>query len=139
MKKLKKIEKKMILKNGLIIDPYKNMKYEKDIFIEEGIIKDISKSINIEDAMIIDCNKKIITSGFVDIHAHFREPGDENKETIETGSLSAMAGGFTDVCIMPNTNPPIDSPESIKFVLDKAASLPINIYPIGAITKGQAG
>ena len=139
MKKLKKNDKKMILKNGLIIDPYKNIKYYKDIFIDNGIIKDISKDIDVKDATVIDCKKKIITCGFVDLHAHFREPGHENKETIETGSLSAMAGGYTDVCIMPNTDPPIDSPESIKFLLDRAALLPINIYPIGAITKAQRG
>ena len=139
MKKLNKIDKRIILKNGIIIDPYKNKKYQNDIFLENGKIRKISDSIEIDDALIIDCSKKIITSGFVDIHAHFREPGQENKETLETGSLSAMAGGFTDVCIMPNTSPPIDNPESIRFILDKTISLPINIYPIGTITKGQLG
>ena len=139
MKKIKKINKKVILKGGLIIDPFENKKYKNDIYILNGNIVEISDSIDIEDALTIDCNKKVITSGFVDIHAHFREPGNENKETLNSGSLSAMAGGFTDVCIMPNTLPPIDSPESIQFILSKASSLPINIYPIGAITKGQQG
>ena len=139
MKKLKKNDKRIILKNGLIIDPYKSKKYKNDIYIENGIIKEISNSIKVEGALNIDCRNKIITSGFVDIHSHFREPGQENKETIETGSLSALSGGFTDVCIMPNTNPPIDNPESIRYVLNKANSLPINVYPIGAITKGQKG
>ena len=74
---------------------------------------------------------EIITQGFIDIHAHFREPGREDKETLETGARSAMAGGFTRVCVMPNTDPPLDTPESIRFIKDKSANLPIQIYPIG--------
>ena len=139
MKKLYKIDENVILKNGIIYDPFENKKYKSDIYIKNGLIKKIEENIKSNDGLIIDCNNKIITTGFVDIHAHFREPGQENKETIKTGSMSAMAGGFTDVCIMPNTSPPIDSPEAIRFVLDKAAALPINIHPIGAITRSQLG
>ncbi len=139
MKKLYKIDENVILQNGIIYDPFENKKYKSDIYIKNGLIKKIEENIKSNDGLIIDCNNKIITTGFVDIHAHFREPGQENKETIKTGSISAMAGGFTDVCIMPNTSPPIDSPEAIRFVLDKAAALPINIHPIGAITRSQLG
>ena len=139
MKKLYKIDENVILQNGIIYDPFENKKYKSDIYIKNGLIKKIEENIKSNDGLIIDCNNKIITTGFVDIHAHFREPGQENKETIKTGSMSAMAGGFTDVCIMPNTSPPIDSPEAIRFVLDKAAALPINIHPIGAITRSQLG
>ena len=139
MKKLYKIDENVILQNGIIYDPFENKKYKSDIYIKNGLIKKIEENIKSNDGLIIDCNNKIITTGFVDIHAHFREPGQENKETIKTGSMSAMAGGFTDVCIMPNTSPPIDSPEAIRFVLDKAAALPINIHPIGAITRNQLG
>ena len=67
----------------------------------------------------------------------FREPGREDKETLDTGSLSAMAGGFTRVCAVPNTNPPLDSPELIKFIKEKAEKCSIYIHPIGAVTKGQ--
>ena len=139
MKKLYKIDENVILQNGIIYDPFENKKYKSDIYIKNGLIKKIEENIKSNDGLIIDCNNKIITTGFVDIHAHFREPGQENKETIKTGSMSAMAGGFTDVCIMPNSSPPIDSPEAIRFVLDKAAALPINIHPIGAITRSQLG
>ena len=139
MKKLYKIDENVILQNGIIYDPFENKKYKSDIYIKDGLIKKIEENIKSNDGLIIDCNNKIITTGFVDIHADFREPGQENKETIKTGSMSAMAGGFTDVCIMPNTSPPIDSPEAIRFVLDKAAALPINIHPIGAITRSQLG
>ncbi len=139
MKKLYKIDENVILQNGIIYDPFENKKYKSDIYIKNGLIKKIEENIKSNDGLIIDCNNKIITTGFVDIHAHFREPGQENKETIKTGSMSAMAGGFTDVCIMPNTSPPIDRPEAIRFVLDKASALPINIHPIGAITRSQLG
>ena len=81
----------------------------------------------------------IITHGFCDVHAHFREPGREDKETLQTGAKAALAGGFTRVCVMPNTNPPIDDPESIRFIVKKGDETPIYIHPIGAITKGQNG
>ena len=73
------------------------------------------------------------------MHAHFREPGREDKETLVTGVNAAFSGGFTRVCIMPNTNPPLDSPESIRFILEKSVDLPVKIFPIGAITIGQKG
>ena len=139
MKSLKKYSKPVILKNGIIYDPFKSKKHKSNILVIDGIIKEISDSIENIDAMEIDCTNNIITSGFIDIHAHFREPGQENKETLKTGCLSALSGGFTDVCIMPNTSPPLDNPELVKFILDKSKDLPIRIYPIGAITKGQKG
>ncbi len=139
MKSLKKYHKPVNLKNGTIYDPFHSKKIKCDILIVNGKIKQISDSIQNYDAKEIDCTNKIISPGFIDIHAHFREPGQENKETLKTGCLSAMSGGFTDVCIMPNTSPPIDNPESVKFILEKSRNLPINIHPIGAITKGQKG
>jgi dihydroorotase len=87
----------------------------------------------------VDCTGKIISPGFIDIHAHFREPGREDKETLETGAKAALYGGFTRVCVMPNTNPPLDSPESINFIIEKSINLPVKIFPIGSITQGQRG
>ena len=80
-----------------------------------------------------------ITHGFFDLHVHFREPGGEDKEDLNSGSLAALAGGFTGVCTMPNTNPPIDSPESIRYIIDRSEECPVNIFPIGAVTKSQKG
>ena len=91
------------------------------------------------DVKILDCKDKLITHPFIDLHAHFREPGREDKETLESGCLSALYGGYTTVCLMPNTSPPIDTPELIKFIVDKTSEYPISILPIGAITQGQLG
>ncbi len=77
--------------------------------------------------------------GFIDLHVHLREPGYEYKETILTGSLAAACGGFTTICAMPNTNPALDNPDTLKYVFDQAERGLVNIYPIAAITKGQEG
>ena len=136
---LKKLSKHTVLKAGTIIDPFNKQTYKADIWIKDGSIEGIGEFDAPRSAEIIDCKDKIITHGFCDLHVHFREPGREDKETLDTGSLSAMAGGFTRVCVMPNTNPPLDSPEMINFIKEKAEKCPIHIHPIGAVTKAQNG
>lgn len=140
MKKLQSISGSLLLKGGTIYDPATGKSSIGSVLIKDGLIEEIitnGKTINAEK--IIDCNDKVITLGFTDIHVHFREPGREDKETLATGSLAALAGGFTKVCVMPNTDPVLDTPESIRFILDRAKNLPVEICPIGAITKGQNG
>lgn len=139
MKNLNKLKSLTMLLNGNIYDPFSGNHINGNILIKNGVIQEIGKFEIPSNAEKIDCKNKIITCGFTDIHSHFREPGREDKETLETGSMAALAGGFTSVCVMPNTDPPLDSPEAIRFIIDKAESRPINIYPIGAITKGQRG
>lgn len=135
-----KNSKRVLLKNGLIIDPLNNKEFFSDILIKNGKIDSIKKSIKTEnDYLVIDCKGLVITHGFCDIHVHFREPGREDKENLESGSYAAIAGGFTQVCTMPNTNPIIDSPESIYFIVSRSKDLPIDIFPIGAISKNQEG
>tara|TARA_Y100001960_G_scaffold126331_1_gene134736 strand:- start:80 stop:1402 length:1323 start_codon:yes stop_codon:yes gene_type:complete len=130
----------LLLKSGQIYDPFLKIDKVQDILIEDGFIKKIASEINFsKDCHVLDCKGKIITNGFVDLHAHFREPGFEFKETVETGSMSAFFGGYTRVCVMPNTNPVVDSPELVKYLKHKAEKTPIYLYPIGAITKGQEG
>jgi len=137
---IKKIKGYILLKNGTIYDSFTSVKKKNDLLIKDDRIIDINKNIQIKDNYyVIDCRNKIVTNGFIDLHAHFREPGHEFKETIETGSYSAFCGGFTRVCTMPNTNPVIDTPELVEYIINKSKSLPIYIYPIGAITKGQKG
>ena len=137
MKNIKKIEDKLILRNGKIIDPFNKKSFFKDIYIKNGKITN-AKSIS-GKARIIDCSGKIITHGFCDLRSHFCEPGKEDTENLETGSNAAMAGGFTRVCVMPNTSPPLDNPELINFIIKKAENYPINIHPIGAVTKMLKG
>ena len=137
--KISKLKKNVVLKNGTIIDPFNNSEKKGDIHIENGKIKAVGKVSTPKSSEIIDCKDLNITHGFFDLHVHFREPGGEDKEDLNSGSLAALAGGFTGVCTMPNTNPPIDSPESIRYIIDRSEECPINIFPIGAVTKSQKG
>ncbi len=137
--KIKKQPKTILLKNGKVIDPFNKNFFNGHILIKNGKIEALIKKDPPQDIPSIDCSGKVITHGFCDVHVHFREPGREDKETLKTGSSAAMSGGFTRVCVMPNTNPPLDTPEAIRFILEKSKSLPVHIHPIGAITKGQMG
>jgi len=134
-----------LIKNGYIIDPASDREGVYDLLIEDDRIKLIDKHIakdglSEEELTIIDASGKYVMPGFIDLHVHLREPGYDYKETIKTGSMAAAAGGFTTICPMPNTNPPIDSPEGIKLIMDKAKEDSIvNILPVGCITLGQEG
>ena len=137
--KINRIKNDLILKNGIIYDPFKKSKFKGNVLISNGRVKNIGDFKTPKNSTTIDCQDLIITHGFCDIHAHFREPGREDKETLATGAKAALAGGFTRVCVMPNTDPPLDDPESIRFIVEKAAETPVHIHPIGAISKGQKG
>ena len=131
----------ILLKNGKIID-YKNSIFEEyDILIENETIKEISKNIEIVNIdTIVDCAGLYIMPGMIDIHCHLREPGFEYKETIETGSKSAVAGGFTTICPMPNTKPTPDSAIILRQFIEKAKKDGIcNILPYASVTKGEQG
>ncbi len=134
----KKLSKKTLLKGGTILDPVNEKLFKSDILIDNGKIVNVGKA-SAKDANVIDCTGLNITHGFCDLHVHFREPGREDKETLQSGSNAALTGGFTRVCAMPNTNPPIDAPESVRFIREKGEDCPIHIHPIGAATKGQNG
>ena len=138
--KIERIKGFTLLKGGKVYDPFIGFDEVSDVLIEDGKIVDISENIkNNDNYNLIDCSGCIITNGFIDLHSHFREPGFEIKETVNTGAVSAFYGGFTRVCIMPNTSPVIDTPELVSHLVKKNNYLPINLYPIGAITKGQEG
>tara|TARA_A100000164_G_C21925401_1_gene782792 strand:- start:627 stop:1922 length:1296 start_codon:yes stop_codon:yes gene_type:complete len=133
--------RKVLLKSGRIIDPFSKKTFNGDVLIEGGKISKISNNISSvgKDYKIIDCKGLVVTHGFCDMHVHFREPGREDKENLESGSYAALAGGFTQVCTMANTNPVIDSPENINYIVSKSKKLPIEIFPIGAVSKGMKG
>ncbi len=134
------IKTPILLKNAEIVDPFAGRIYDADILIEKGKIKKIDKKIpENTDKEIVNLKGFHIAPGFIDLHVHFREPGYENSETIETGCRAALAGGFTQVCCMPNTNPAIDTREAVRFIYEKAATELVNVYPIAAISKGRKG
>ena len=111
-----------------------------DVLIHYGKIKEISKNILDPEASVIDANGKILVPGLIDVHVHFREPGQEYKEDLHTGSLAAAAGGFTTVIAEPNTIPTIDTPQRLQNLLDRASKKSIiNFYPKATITKGTMG
>ena len=130
----------ILLKNGTVID-YKNNIFEQlDIFVENNVIQTIAKNITEKADTIVDCTGLYIMPGMIDMHCHLREPGFEYKETIETGSKSAVAGGFTTICPMPNTKPTPDSAIILQQFIEKAKQDGVcNILPYASVTKGEQG
>ena len=131
---------KSLIKNVRVIDPALSLDEVADILIDGQTIAQVGKNIECADAEIFDRDGCIAVPGLVDIHVHLRDPGQEYKETIETGTAAAAHGGFTGICSMPNTNPTIDNATTIDYVLDKAAQAGhCRVYPSGACTKGLKG
>jgi dihydroorotase len=131
---------KIVIKKARVIDPFGKKDEVLDILIEEGIIKKVSKEIKEKGNFLIDAEDLIAIPGLIDIHAHLREPGREDEEDLYSGSKSALKGGFTTVCSMPNTEPAIDNPGLVKYIIEKAKEINlINILPVGTITKNREG
>lgn len=131
---------KLLIKNGTVVDPANKKEEKADILINNGKIEKIAKSITDKEAEIVDASNMLVLPGFIDMHVHFREPGYEYKETIESGSHAAAKGGFTTVACMPNTDPAIDNQAMVEFVNMKSKQVGlIDVKAIGAITKGRAG
>ena len=132
----------VLIKNGRVIDPSQSLDMVGDVYVQQDRIKEISERIDAprREDTVIDASGQIVAPGFVDIHVHLREPGYEHKETIKTGCLAAAAGGFTSIVCMPNTNPINDNASVSEYILLKARTEGIvNVFPIGAITKGEKG
>ncbi|QDU33949.1 Dihydroorotase [Poriferisphaera corsica] len=131
------------IKNGRVIDPLNQVDEVTDVVIHNGSIKKVGNEPNPatgEDCITIDAGGCIVAPGLIDVHVHFREPGQEEKETIATGSAAAVAGGFTSVCCMPNTQPTLDDDVQVDFVYRQAERANLaNVYPVGAATKGRLG
>ncbi len=131
---------RLLIKNGRVIDPASRHDGVADVWIEDGVIKGVGPNLSASGAEVIDATGLIVAPGFIDMHVHLREPGFEHAETIESGSRAAAAGGFTSVCPMPNTKPVNDSATVTSYIIEKARRLAVvNVFPIGAITKGSAG
>lgn len=140
---------KILIKNAKIIDPANKISQKGSLLIEDGTIKNVilsgdkdfsvEKYVESDEIKIIEAEGLIAAPGFVDIHVHFRDPGQTHKEDIETGAKSAAAGGFTSVIMMANTAPSVDNLETLSYVLNKAKSEKIHIYATSAVSKGLKG
>ncbi len=132
--------KKILIQGGRVISPAQNLDDTCDILIEKGKIAAIGKGLDGKGAEIIDAAGKVVTPGLVDIHVHLRDPGLEYKENIETGTLSAVAGGFTSIACMPNTKPVNDNKTVTTYILNRAAEVGhCRVFPIASISKGLEG
>lgn len=131
---------KQIIKNGYVVNPAADFEGIADVLICDGVISKIAENITEPDAEIIDATGKTVAPGLVDLHVHFREPGLEYKEDIETGSRAAARGGVTTVVCMPNTKPPIDNGALVEYVMNRGEKVGlINVLTTGCITKGLTG
>src|SRR5438132_13470681 len=133
---------RLLIQNGYVIDPSQGINTGKNLLIEDGRIiglSDYSDSIA-DDVEVFDATGLIVAPGFIDMHVHLREPGHEYKETIASGAAAAVAGGFTTICAMPNTEPVNDNAAVTRFVIEQAQRANLaNVFPIGAVTKNSAG
>jgi dihydroorotase len=133
---------RLLISNGHVIDPASGVNAGKNVFIEDGRVVDL---LGYNDGVpegceVFEATGLIVAPGFIDMHVHLREPGQEYKETVASGAAAAVAGGFTSVCAMPNTDPVNDNPAVTRFIIEQAEHAGLaNVFPIGAITKSSHG
>lgn len=128
----------ILLKNATVVNS--DAMFQSDVLIDGGDIVRMARDIDEPYAQIVDCDGKLVFPGFIDMHCHLREPGQTHKEDIESGSAAALAGGYTAVCCMPNTVPPIDNAAAVCYVRSRSEECGnAEVYPIGCITRGQGG
>jgi len=133
-------EVKLLIKSGRLIDPARSFDQVTDLLVENGRVAAIGPGLSAGDAELFDATGLIVSPGFIDLHTHLREPGEEYKETIATGTAAAVAGGFTSICAMPNTMPVNDNASVTRYVIEKAVQTGLaRVHPIGAITRESKG
>ncbi len=130
----------LLIKKGRLIDPATNYDAVVDILVDGGMIKKIAPKINRFGHELIDAANKVVVPGLIDMHTHLRQPGREDEETIQSGTRAAAKGGFTTICCMPNTDPPIDDPSLVEFIYREAERRgSVEVLPIATISKDRAG
>ena len=137
----------ILIKSGKVFEPSSGKEILSDILIQNGIIRAIEKNINVEDMgdglakdlVVLNCQNYFVFPGFVDMHVHLREPGNEDEEDIGSGSRAAVRGGITSIACMPNTNPPVDREYLINYILSKSKTVDFKIYPVAAMSKNLEG
>ncbi len=132
---------RLLIRNGRVVDPSQSLDEGLDVLIEDGCVARVAERIDVpSDAEVLDAGGLVVAPGFIDLHVHLREPGYEHKETIETGSRAAVAGGFTAVCCMPNTDPVNDNASVTRYIIERAEAVGLaRVYPVGAVTRGLKG
>lgn len=133
---------RILIKGGRVIDPENGIDEVMDVFVDKGVISEIGNNPELDgiEMEVIDAAGKIVSPGLVDMHCHLRDPGQEYKEDIETGTRSAVMGGITSIACMPNTKPAADNEAVISYIINKAKEVGyVNVYPIGAVSKGLKG
>jgi dihydroorotase len=133
---------RLLIANGHVIDPASGVNAGKNVFIEDGRVVDLLAYNDgvPEGCEVFEATGLIVAPGFIDMHVHLREPGQEYKETVASGAAAAVAGGFTSVCAMPNTDPVNDNPAVTRFIIEQAEHAGLaHVFPIGAITKSSQG
>ena len=131
---------KLLIQKGRLVDPVGGIGGVMDLLIEDGRLAVIGSDLRAPDAQVLDARGLTVCAGLVDMHVHLREPGFEYKEDIASGTAAAARGGFTSVACMPNTRPVIDTPEQVRWVLDRAGECcGVRVWPIGAVSMGERG
>src|SRR5438045_5585566 len=129
----------ILITNGRVIDPSQELDAKLDVLIEDGLVTCVDRKIK-TNAVVLDAEGLVVALGFIDLHTHLRELGQEHKETIRTGTLAAVVGGFTAVCAMANTLPPNDERAVTEMIIAEAnRNGACRVYPIGAVSKGWKG
>ena len=141
----------MLIAGGRVVDPARGWDGVADVLVSDGVIRAVAPSVEVDGRdgglrdldsgglRVLDARGLVVTPGFVDIHTHLREPGFEYKETIATGAAAAARGGFTTICAMPNTEPPVDNAAVVDYIRRRAAEAPVRVQVIGCVTRGRAG
>jgi dihydroorotase len=130
----------LLLRQAKIIDPSSPFHQQQaDIFIQDGILKTISPKLDITADKIIEAEGLFVSPGWLDVFAHFPDPGFEYKESLQTGANAAAAGGYTDVLLIPNTAPVVHNKSAVEYIVQRSKSFPVNLHPIAAVTKNAEG
>ena len=130
----------LLIQNGTVINPGDQTESKADVLVEDGKIKKIAPKQKVKADRVIDAEGCYVMPGFIDMHVHLRDPGQEDKETVETASRAAVHGGFTTIVAMPNTKPAVDNSDVVYYVRNKAKDVGlVHVLQTGAVTKGQRG
>lgn len=130
----------LLIQKGTVINPADQTETLADVLVEDGVIKKIAPKQKVKADRVVDASGCYVMPGFIDMHVHLRDPGQEHKETVETGARAAACGGFTTIVAMPNTKPVVDNADVVHYVHNKSRDMRlVNILQTGAVTRGQRG